>query len=78
MLQQELKNIRAILCDNGYPESIIDRSIFNKLAQFQSLSKFDPDECPVYLKLPWIGNISIKFKNKIKSSVKQCFRAVEP
>ena len=28
--------------------------------------------------MPWIGNISLKFENKIKSSVKHCFRAVEP
>ena len=28
--------------------------------------------------LLWIGNISIKFENKMKSSVKHCFRAVEP
>ena len=25
-----------------------------------------------------MGNISLKFENKIKSSVKHCFRAVEP
>ena len=35
-------------------------------------------KCPVYLKLPWIGNISLKFENKIKSFVKYYFRAVEP
>ena len=28
--------------------------------------------------MPWIGIISLKFENKIKSSVKHCFRAVEP
>ena len=76
--QQELKNIRVILRDNGYPESIIERGISNKLARFQSLLKFGPNKCPVYLKLSWIGNISLKFENKIKSSVKHCFRAVEP
>ena len=76
MLQQELENIRVILCDNGYSESIIDRGISNKLARFQSLSKFGPNKCPV--KLPWIGNISHKFENKIKPSVKHCVRAVEP
>ena len=32
----------------------------------------------IYLKLPWIGNISLKFENKIKSSVMHYFRAVEP
>ena len=77
MLQQELGNIRVILRDNGYPESIIDRAISNKLARLQSLPKFGPNKCPVYLKLPWIGNISLKFENKIKSSVKHRFRAVE-
>ena len=78
MLQQELENIRVILRDNDYPKSIIDRRISNKLARFQSLSKFGPNKCPVYLKLPWIGKISPKFENKIKSSVMHCFRAVEP
>ena len=78
LLQQELENIRVILRDNGYPESIIDRGISNKLARFQSLPKFGPNKCPAYLNLPWIGNISLKFENKIKSSVKHCFRAVEP
>ena len=73
MLQQELENIRVILRDNGYPESIIDRGISNKLARFQSLPKFGPNKCPVHLKLPWMGNISLKFENKIKSSVKHCF-----
>ena len=37
MLQQELKNIKVILRDNGYPKSIIDNGIFNKLAWFQFL-----------------------------------------
>ena len=78
LLQQELENIRVILRDNGYPESIIDRGISNKLARFQSFSKFGPNKCPVYLKLLWIGNISLKFENKIKFFVKHCFRAVEP
>ena len=32
----------------------------------------------MYLTLPWIGNIFLKFESKIKSSVKQCFRTVEP
>ena len=45
--------------------------------RFQFLPKFGPNKCPVYLKLPWIGNISLKFENKIKSSVKHCFKAVE-
>ena len=30
-----------------------------------------------YLKLPWIGNISLKFKKQDKSNVQNCFPAVE-
>ena len=67
-----------ILSESGYLESIIDRGISNKLARFQSLPKFVPNKCPVDIKLPWIGDISLKFENKIKSSVKHCVRAVEP
>ena len=52
LLQQELENIRVILRDNGYPESIIDRGISNKLARFQSLPKFSPNKCPVYSNCP--------------------------
>ena len=77
MLQQELENIRVILHNNGYPESIIDRGISNKLARFQSPLQFSPNKCPVYLKLPWIGNISLKFENKIKSSVSNVFQPLD-
>ena len=77
MLQQELDNIRVIFCDNGYPKSIFDNGISSKLARFQSLLKFGPNKYPVYLKLSWIDNISLKFEKKIKSSVKHCFGAIE-
>ena len=30
-------------------------------------------KCPVYLKLPWIGNISRKFEKQVKSNVQNCF-----
>ena len=52
LLQHELENIRVILRDNGYSESIIDRGIPKKLARFQFLSKFGPNKCPVcYIQL---------------------------
>ena len=64
MLQKEVDNIRVILQDNGYPESIIDRRISNKLAWFQPFPKFGPNKCPVYLKFPWICNISLNLETK--------------
>ena len=35
-------------------------------------------ECPVYLRLPWLGSVSTRFEKQVKSTVKQCFSAVEP
>ena len=33
---------------------------------------------PVYLKLPWIGNVSSKFENQINKAIAFCFYAVKP
>ena len=35
-------------------------------------------KCPVYLDIPWIGNVSMKFEKQITSAVKRCFFSVEP
>ena len=63
-LQQELDNIKVSLHDIGYPESITDGVISNKLARFQNLAL---SNVLYYIKLPWIGNTFLKFENKIKS-----------
>ena len=31
----------------------------------------------VFLKLPWIGSISLQFEKQVKSNVQNCFRAVD-
>ena len=58
-VKQELVSIRSILENNGYPETIINSSISKKISRFQLLSEEGPKKCPVHLKLPWIGNISL-------------------
>ena len=37
-----------------------------------------PKKCPVYLKLPWIGENFLKCERKIESSITNCFGAVQP
>ena len=61
-VKQELDCIRSSLKNNGYPETKINSSISKTISRFQSLSKKGPKKCPVYLELPWIGNISLKFE----------------
>ena len=77
-VRQKLDCIRSILKNNGYPETIIHSSISKKISRFQLLPKEGPKKCPVYLKLPWIGNISLKFEDRKKSNVQNCFRALDP
>ena len=77
-VKQELDYIRSILKNNGYPKAVINSSISKKISRFQLLPKEGPKKCPVYLELPWIGNIFLKFEKQVKSNVQNCFRTVNP
>ena len=76
-LPQEIDFIRSILCSNGYPENVINSRIKRKIEEFKLPPKEAPEKCPVYLKLPWIGNISTKFEKQCKTVVSLCFGAVK-
>ena len=34
-------------------------------------------KCPVYLHLPWLGNVSMRYETQIKTAIKRCCFAVE-
>ena len=76
--QLELDKIKSILLDNGYPEYIINSYMTKKNQQFHTPPKFDPEKCPVYLHLPWLGLVSNQFEKQVTSSVKHCYLTVEP
>ena len=77
-LPSELDKIKFILLTNGYPEHIIKSFMAMKVKQFYSLPKLGREKCPVYLRFPWLGSVSTRFKKQVKSVVKQHFTAVEP
>ena len=72
-----MDSILSILRRNGYSEVIINSTISKKIARFCEPVNEGPQKCPVYLKLPWIGNISLKFEKQVKSNVQNCFTAVQ-
>ena len=77
-LQNELSNIRLILIDNSYPEVVINAVITKKINQFHRPTQLGPKKCPVYLHLPWLSNVSMRYEMPIKTAVKcYCF-SVEP
>ena len=77
-LQHELENISSILRNNGYPETIIQITMSKKIALFNRKPKQGRQKCPVYLKLPWIGKISLNFEKQTKIAINRCYQAVEP
>ena len=77
-LNEEIKNIKNILLDNGYPESIIDSNISKKIAQFSMPKRFGREKCPVYLRVPWIGKASISLDKNVKMAVESCYAPLPP
>ena len=77
-LKNKLSNIQSILINNGCPEAIINTVMTNKMNQFRRPTQLGPKKCPVYLHLPWLGNVSLRYEMQIKTAVKRCYFAVEP
>ena len=77
-LDQELGKIHSILLENGYLECAINLAFQQKLQQLNSNLVHTVKKCPLYLHIPWIGNVSMKFEKQIMSAVKRCFFSVEP
>ena len=76
-IENELKVIKDIFIDNGYPEEVIDVNIKYTVTRFKNTNQtFGPPKCPVYFRLPWVGSASQTFADKIASSVYRCYHAV--
>ena len=69
-IEDELKFIRDIFINNGYPEEVIDDRFKNKN------KIFGPPKCSVYFRIPWAGSASQSFAERIASSVYRCYHAV--
>ena len=77
-LDSELEKLTKIFLENGYQEEFILVYIKEKIGNFSADVKFGPQKCPVYLKLPWIGDCSLRFESQIKQAITNCFFAVNP
>ena len=56
--------VKQLLIENGYPDDVLLSCTKQKLANFAAEKPLGPEKCPVYQKLPWIGNVSSKFENQ--------------
>ena len=77
-LGSELDRVKQLLIENGYPDDVLISCIKQQLTSFGAEKPCGPEKCPVYLKLPWIGNVSSRFENQISKAITSCFYAVKP
>ena len=75
-LSNELKNIRRIFHDNGYPPAVVDVQIRRKVTQLNSLQSYGPEKKAVYLRMPYMGVQSEKMVKTVRDSVKNTFLSV--
>ena len=76
-LESEVSQLKQIFVKNGYPEQLVDKVISNKLSSSSRLPDIGPKRCPVYLRLPWLGSVSLRFDKQVSSAVSKCFFAAE-
>ena len=76
-LNGEIENIKKILLNNGYPLDVIERNIKKKIEKLKCLPTFGPKKCPVYLKLPYLGEFSEKTSKVVRSNVCQVYNSVQ-
>ena len=75
-LEPEIHRIKDILATNGYPTFTVDKVI--KATLHPRALLIGPKRCPVFLRLPWIGNsASGNFEKKIKRTVQPVFRTCD-
>lgn len=75
-LDAQLKQITNIFLANGYPESVMLRSIRLKICKYNRIKIFSPPKCPLYFKLPRTEPHSQFFAKRISSSIMHCFSYV--
>ena len=74
-LNSEIRQIKAIFAQNGYPEHLVRSIISKQIASLSSDDFIGPSKCPVYVHIPWKGQLSLIHEKNLKSAVSKCFPA---
>ena len=71
-LESELKTLQNTFLSLGYPDNLVWK-VITRARSSPTFKMIVPQKCPVYLKLPYLGNISKKFFKKISEEINQVF-----
>ena len=75
-LNEEIERIKKILLGNGYPKNVINVPITRKINQFSTLKRLGPENCAVYLRVPWIDKPSTNLEKEVKTAVESCYGSI--
>ena len=59
-IDAEIKKV-SIFLRNEYQENVISSGIGSTISKFNSIESIGPSKCSVYMKIPWIGVVSLFF-----------------
>ena len=76
MFNAELDKIKSIFGALGYPSDVIRNTINNTIAKLEKPIKQGPSNCPVCLRLTYLGKEAIALENNVKVIVNSTFRYV--
>ena len=71
----EVGFITETFCNNGFPEDIVRSLIGDKIVHFHKTKVALAQKCPVYLRLPWLVEISDQFADQISLCIWRCYFA---
>ena len=72
-LSEEMDNIRDIFLKLGYPDKVIEQTIERTRSNSTRSMINCPKKCPVYLRLPYLGKISLRFAQNISKAVEEVY-----
>ena len=72
-LDNGVKFISETLCNNGFPDNIVWSVIRDKISDFRKIKPDSVQRCPVYLRLPLVGDVSDRFASQISACVRKCY-----
>ena len=76
LLTDEIAQLKRIFHQNGYPPPIVDQVIQRTLRQKERAPTVKRK--PVYLRLPWLGDVSASFKSRVRQATAKVAPWCEP
>ena len=76
-LDGELKRLQQLFEDSGFPRGVVKATISRKMESLNRAAEIGPKKLAVIVKLPYIGNPSRTYGQKIANAVSSCYGSVK-